>query len=139
VLTVLDEPLMRTLGLSEARVGHIRNALADARTRAAAHFNSPVEQRAQGGFAAHLTDVAREHRLDGWIAMRPAVGPLGDAIPAIESALRAEGIQIQWCRRQWDELRWPGASSGFFGFWEKVRARLSEGVRTDPSQGLLGL
>jgi len=138
-LTVFDEPLMRTLGLSEARVGYIHDALADARTRGMAHYGCPVEQRAQGGFAAHLAAVARERRLDGWIAMRPAVGPLGDAIGDIESTLGREGLRIHWCRRRWDEQRWPGASSGFFGFWEKVRDRLSGGGRPDSAQGLLPL
>jgi deoxyribodipyrimidine photo-lyase len=138
-LTVFDEPLMRTLGLSEARVGYIHDALADARTRGMAHYGCPVEQRSQGGFAAHLAAVARERRLDGWIAMRPAVGPLGDAIGDIESTLGHEGLRIHWCRRRWDEQRWPGASSGFFGFWEKVRDRLSGGGRPDSAQGLLPL
>jgi deoxyribodipyrimidine photo-lyase len=137
VLTVLDEPLMRKLGFSAQRVESIRQGLADARNRAAVHFGCPAEPRAQGGFAEHLVQVAREHHLSGWVAMRPAVGPLGDAIPGIESALTAEGLRIHWCRRRWDETWWPRASAGFFPFWEKARARLLAQAKTPPEQGLL--
>ena len=139
VLTVLDEPLMQKLGFSAQRVDSIREGLADARARAAAHFGCPVEQRAQGGFAAHLCQVARERQLTGWVAMRPAVGPLGDAIPGIEAALAAEGFRIHWCRRRWDETGWPQAAAGFFPFWEKARGRLLARAKTPSEQGLLNI
>ena len=139
VLTVLDEPLMRSLGFSPRRVDWIREGLADARARAAAHYGCPVELRSQGGFAPHLVQVARERNLAGWVAMRPAVGPLGDAIPGIESALATEGLRIHWCRRRWDETWWPLASSGFFPFWEKARGRLLSRATPTHHQALLDL
>ncbi|MFM7803911.1 MAG: hypothetical protein ACKPGK_05410, partial [Verrucomicrobiota bacterium] len=76
------------------------------------------------GLAEALVRVARERGLAGWVALRPAVGPLGDAIPGIEAALARDGRKILWCRRSWDERLWPQASAGFFGFWEKARRRL---------------
>jgi deoxyribodipyrimidine photo-lyase len=139
VLTILDAPLMQAVGLSEGRIAYLRHALADARSRAAAHFGCPVEHRGEGTLAHHLAGVAREHRLAGWVAMRPAVGPLADALPEIESALQRQGLAIQWCRRRWDELRWPDAASGFFPFWEQTRARLASGTKPNSRQGVLPL
>jgi deoxyribodipyrimidine photo-lyase len=139
VLTIQDDPLMQAIGLSEGRIAYLRHALADARTRAEAHFGCPVEHRSAGSLAHHLAEVARERQLDGWVAMRPAVGPLADALPEIESALQRDGRSIHWCRRRWDELRWPDASSGFFPFWEQTRARLASGTKPNSRQGLLPL
>lgn len=139
VLTILADPLMQSVGLSERRIAYLRQALADARARAAAHFGCPVEHRGEGSLAHHLAGVAREHRLDGWVAMRPAVGPLADALPEIESALQHARLAIHWCRRRWDEMRWPDAASGFFPFWEQTRARLASGTKPNSRQGVLPL
>lgn len=125
VLTVLDEPLLASIAVSSGRIRSMEEGLADARQRAAAHFQCPVEHRnGPEGLAVHLVAAARAHGLDGWIALRPAVGPLADAIPGIETALAADGFRIQWCRRSWDERLWPLARSGYFPFWEKARRAL---------------
>lgn len=132
VVTVLDEPILESFALSPGRIRAIEQGLADARSRAASHFQCPVEHRSgPGGFTVPLAQVARAHRLDGWIALRPAVGPLADAIPALETALAADGFRIQWCRRAWDERLWPLARSGYFPFWEKARRVLWRGNPSD--------
>jgi hypothetical protein len=84
-----------------------------------------------------MVRVAREHRLDGWVAMRPAVGPLGAVIDDMEQELADAGLSIQWCRRAWDERWWPLARSGFFPFWEKAGRALRRGHTDDPAQGML--
>ena len=137
VLSVFDARRVAAFGMAAPRVAYLKTALADGLARAGRHFTCPAEACETGeALAEALTRVARERRLDGWVAMRPSVGPLGEAIPAIEAALARDGRRVLWCRRRWDEQTWPQASAGFFGFWEKVRRRLSAGVR-DPRQSEL--
>lgn len=69
------------------------DAMADALTRAAAHFGCPAEPTS-----------------DGWAAGRPVVtawapvGPSADALPPGCTRVR----------RPWDELAWPRATRGYF-------------------------
>ncbi len=137
-LTVLDEAIVTKHGLSRLRMQAILRGLEDARGRSSAQYGCPVEHRAApDGIASMLARVGRERRLDGWVAMRPAVGPLGDAIDEIERVLGDAGLAVQWCRRSWDERWWPLARSGFFPFWEKAERALRRGMNDDPAQGLL--
>lgn len=125
--TVLDEASVRGHGLSEGRVRWMRQGLDDARRRAAAHFACAVThaEARDEALGDALARIGREHRLDGWVAMRPCVGPLGDQAAAMEAAVASHGMTLRWCRRGWDEALWPHAQSGFFPFWEKAGARLS--------------
>ena len=134
VVSVFDARRIAAFGMASPRVAYLKTALADGLARAGRHFACPTEACEIGeDLAEALARVAQERRLAGWVAMRPSVGPLGEAIPAIEAALARNGRCVLWCRRRSDEQTWPQASSGFFGFWEKVRRRLSAGVR-DPRQ-----
>ncbi|MFM7103015.1 MAG: hypothetical protein ACKO3N_17820, partial [Verrucomicrobiota bacterium] len=140
VATVVDEARAGAHGLSEGRRRWMREGLADARRRASAHFGCVVEARGGGGEGLEeaLVGLGREHRLDGWVAMRPAVGPLGEAVPGLERALAGAGLEVRWCRRSWDERWWPLAEAGFFPFWEKVRPRLAALVPGGGRPGELG-
>ena len=126
VLSVFDAQRVASLGMAPLRVAYLKTALADGLARAARHFGCATESCETGeGLAEALARVARERGLAGWVAMRPSVGPLADAIPAMEAALAREGRKVIWCRRRWDEHWWPQASAGFFGFWEKAQRRLA--------------
>jgi len=125
-LSVFDAQRVAALGMAPRRIAYLKTALADGLARAGHHFQCPTESCETGeGLAEALARVARERSLAGWVAMRPSVGPLADAIPAIEAALARDGRKVIWCRRRWDEHLWPQASAGFFGFWEKAQRRLA--------------
>jgi deoxyribodipyrimidine photo-lyase len=126
LLSVFDAQRVAALGMAPRRIAYLKTALADGLARAGHHFQCPIESCETGeGLAEALARVARERSLTGWVAMRPSVGPLADAIPAIEADLARDGRKVIWCRRRWDEHLWPQASSGFFGFWEKAQRRLA--------------
>lgn len=141
VATVLDEAPVRAHGLSAGRVRWMRAGLEDARRRAGAHYGCPVV-RVEGsgeGMPEALVRIGREHQVEGWVSMRPCVGPLADQVDAMEGAMASAGMALRWCRRAWDEALWPHAQSGFFPFWEKVGARLSRARRGGTIQGELAL
>jgi deoxyribodipyrimidine photo-lyase len=126
LLSVFDVQRVAALGMAPRRIAYLKTALADGLARAGHHFKCPIESCETGeGLAEALARVARERGLAGWVAMRPSVGPLADAIPAIEADLARDGRKVIWCRRRWDEHLWPQASAGFFGFWEKAQRRLA--------------
>lgn len=52
------------------------------------------------------------------------VGPVADALDAVEPALRARGLRLQRLRRDWDSRFWPRASRGFFAFREHIADEL---------------
>jgi hypothetical protein len=137
ILSVFDARRVAAFGMASPRVAYLKTALADGLDRAGRHFACPTEACETGeGLAEALARVAQERGLAGWVAMRPSVGPLGEAIPSIEAALARDGRRVLWCRRRWDEQAWPQASAGFFGFWEKAWRRLSAGAG-DPRQSEL--
>ena len=126
LLSVFDAQRVGAHGLSPLRIAYLKTALADGLARAGRHFGCATVSCETGeGLAEALVRVAQERGLAGWVAMRPSVGPLGDAVPGIEAALAGDGRKVLWCRRSWDERLWPQASAGFFGFWEKAQRRLA--------------
>lgn len=84
---------VETDGVAPAVAAFDRAALADALSRAAAHFGCPVAEAAPG-WAGDLPIVTP------WAP----IGPAADALPP--GALRL--------RRQWDDAVWPRSTKGFF-------------------------
>lgn len=128
VATVVDQGWVREHGVSAMRRRWMEEGLADARRRAGAHYGCPVVEGGRDGerVAGALVRLGAEKGLEGWVAMRPAVGPLGDIVAGVERELATAGLGMRWCRRAWDERLWAHAQSGFFPFWEKVRGRMME-------------
>ncbi len=98
-----------------------QTAREDAAGRAQAHFGlaplrcaTPQEIRAACE-AGGITTLA---------LIRPAVGPLRDALHGLAGELAAVGVRLHAVRRSWDEKLTPLARRGFFPFWEKVGGRL---------------
>ena len=52
------------------------------------------------------------------------VGPVADALDALESELGKRGLRLQRLRRDWDSRFWPRASRGFFAFREHIADEL---------------
>lgn len=113
-----------SMGLSPVRIASLHTVLRDGLTRAEQHF----------GCDSHLDDAPRlAHSLAAWAraqalkeicAIRPSVGPISDALPAIRSTLADIGVNLRLVRRPWDAALHPHSRSGFFSFWEKTRTCL---------------
>ncbi len=54
------------------------------------------------------------------------VGPVADAVKALERELATRGIALVPVRRDWDTAFWPHASKGFFQLRERIRPVLGE-------------
>lgn len=110
-----------SLPTSEPPARWRQTAREDAAGRAQAHFGltplrcaTPQEIRA-ACVAGGITTLA---------LIRPAVGPLRDALHGLAEELAAVGVRLLAVRRPWDEKLTPLARRGFFPFWEKVGGRL---------------
>lgn len=120
----LSGRMVENLGLSPLRKAYMRGALNDAVARASTHFACPAEFELTETLPEAISAWARRDRLDAVVAFAPFVGPLRDTLPAIQSALQAEGIQLVLVRRPYDAELFPLARSGYFGFWERAQGWL---------------
>lgn len=88
-----------------------------------------VEMERKAGDA--LVDWAVRRGIDQVVALRPEVGPLGDAVAGLVERLGARGIGLVLVDRPRDLALRPLATGGFFKFWETMRKRgLVAGVRS---------
>jgi deoxyribodipyrimidine photo-lyase len=101
----------------------LKAALADASFRASAHWQSEAPVYAGEDLVAELVTWAGIHRLSQIVSLRPDVGPLADALPALSPALERAGIRLVWVDRPRDLVLRPLATAGFFGFWESLKQR----------------
>ena len=106
------------------KIQWLRDALADAATRASQQWKSEVATDLQDDLATSLVHWARSRGFGQIITLRPEVGPLGDLLPSISSALGTHGIHLALIDRPSDlELR-PLATGGFFQFWENLQKQI---------------
>ena len=96
-------------------------ALADAATRAAAHFSLSSTSLAALD-AASLRDWMTRHALDAIVTPHAPVGPTRTAIDAARTA----GVPITMIRRDYDSIAWPHATRGFFPFKERIGEIIGE-------------
>jgi deoxyribodipyrimidine photo-lyase len=98
-------------------------ALADAETRASAHWSQPV------------TRVATPDELIAFAANQGATScvttriPVGFVRPEIENwalACRTAGVPLVQIARRWDSLFWPHATAGFFKLKERIPGTLAK-------------
>ncbi len=108
------------LGASDLRRAHRARAMADAASRAAAHYGVEVAEGEVDDLAVGLVEWVRREKVEVLVAMRPCVGLLGDTVGRIEQAMKELGVEVLWQRRASDERLWPLAKRGFFPFWEKL-------------------
>jgi len=67
---------------------------------------------------------AKNENLKSIWMMQPPVGPWADAVATLESALKQRNIRLITFRRRWDDVHWPHARNGYFGFKKGLRDRL---------------
>lgn len=115
-----------SMRLSATRIASIETVLRDGLARAAQHWDCPAHFADASRLAQSLAAWAHAEALREVHAMRPAVGPVADALPAIRAALQKNGITLRLVRRPWDAALHPQARAGFFPFWEKTRRWLEQ-------------
>jgi deoxyribodipyrimidine photo-lyase len=108
-------------GWGERVVDWTKAALAEGATRTRSYFAAEVRTGVTTDLAAELVGWALDHKLRSVVAYRPLVGPWADEGRAVERALAAAGITLEWKRRQWDTAWFPHADRGYFPFWERVK------------------
>ncbi len=110
------------LPVSEAVTGWTEAALADGLDRAGGHFGLPAVRITPSQRHRWLED----HHIEQLVTAYPTVGPVAEAVAALERELAARGIGLVRVRRAWDTAFWPHAGKGFFQLREKIRPLLAE-------------
>ena len=114
--------------MSEVRREYLQAALRDGLRRAAEHFGAEAIFKNVAALPNGLVAWAKGHGLRTVVAMRPAVGPLWELLPDLRTRLEREGIAFHLVWRSEDVQTLPHARSGYFNFWQSVRADLLGGV-----------
>ncbi len=108
-----------TLPVGETVHAFATGALADASERLAKTV--PGHGAFEGLDAIeNLITTAQTLDVKELVTMHAAVGPVADALKALEQAAKPHGIVIRSIVRQWDRLAWPHASRGFFNLKENI-------------------
>ena len=112
-----------TVGNGRSKAVHefISGALADARARAANHFQAPAETLPKLT-ASDVRDWALRHDVHTILVAHAPVGPGFTALDEVRTSLARLGISLLFVRRVWDSAAWPHAKRGFFAFREKAAA-----------------
>jgi deoxyribodipyrimidine photo-lyase len=130
-----DAPAVQVLAVSDpallwgdAARRYAGEATADAAARAAAHCRCDASL-ADRLDAATLIAAAQAAGARQVLTPYAPVGPVSDALAALEPALAAEGIALRPVRRRWDSGLWPHARRGFFAFDAEIEDHLrAEGM-----------
>ena len=115
-------------GLSALRIAAVRTVLDDGLRRAGEYFGCGVELLEGEEVAGAVREWAVRERLDVVVAMRPATGPMADALPAIGRELAAAGVRMRLLQRPWKAAIHGFATAGFFPFWKRASAWLGGGA-----------
>lgn len=107
------------LAAAENVVRFSQEALADGLRRASGHFGVAADADVEFS-PASLAKLARSHDVSRIITAYTPVGPMGDRLAALTSALSHEGIEMVQIRRVEDTSAWPYATKGFFGLKDKI-------------------
>jgi deoxyribodipyrimidine photo-lyase len=103
----------------------VQSACADAQRRAAVRYGC-ASSVADVLDAESIIAAAQKAKAQTVVTAYAPVGPVADALAAIEPALAAAGCPLVRVRRDWDEAFWPHATKGFFPFKERIPALLAE-------------
>jgi hypothetical protein len=98
----------------------LKTALTDAAERASSAFGVEAHVCTDSSITEALLNWATEHKLKQIAAMRPEIGPLHDQLHDLQIALAKSDIDLVLFDRPEDLAFRPLATSGFFGFWEKM-------------------
>lgn len=107
----------------DAAGAFVKGAVADAadRVEAALGCRVAVADGLELGTVVEAANAAGAHAV---VTAYAPVGPVADALDAIEAPLAAAGFPLVRMRRTWDEQLWPFATKGFFAFREHLPAQM---------------
>lgn len=71
--------------------------------------------------AIQIGDWAKSANVRTVVALKPFVGPTNDALDAVRSRLKTEGIELKSLRRREDARVLQYATSGYFKFWQGAK------------------
>jgi deoxyribodipyrimidine photo-lyase len=110
------------VGLAESPAMHFgEGAIADACSRAAAHFGVEAQQLQPTAVA----DWAKHAGVDEIVTGYAPTGLVARALDGLASDLAKQGIGLTQLRRDWDSKAWPAATAGFFKVKAKIPALIS--------------
>ena len=126
IIATQDSTTWTRLRYPEIKTSWLKTAIDDAAKRASNAFGIEAEISADPSITDALIHWASEHQLQQIATMRPEIGPLHDQLATLQAALSNAGIELIFFDRPEDLALRPLATSGFFGFWEKMQ-KLLEG------------
>ena len=126
IIATQDSTTWTRLRYPEIKTSWLKTAIDDAAKRASNAFGIEAEISANPSITDALIHWESEHQLQQIAAMRPEIGPLHDQLATLQAALSNAGIELIFFDRPEDVALRPLATSGFFGFWEKMQ-KLLEG------------
>ena len=100
----------------DAARAFVGGAVADTAARAGQAFDVPVTVGRLD--ATTIAAAVAAAGVGTVVVAEPPVGPVADALRAVEAAL--PDVRIVRARRDWDDTLWPFATKGFFAFREKL-------------------
>jgi len=124
IIATHDTATWTRLRYPEIKITWLQTAINDAAQRARHTFKIEVEVSADSSVTDALLRWAAGHQLQQIATMRPEIGPLHDQLDHLQTALSNAGIELIFFDRPEDLALRPLATSGFFGFWEKMRKSL---------------
>lgn len=116
-----DETVGEDLDLAPPVVDFSRVAIADALSRAEAHFAAPLKSLDKTEWQADAEAWARGLGVRQVVTLETPVGRWRERLEQLDGRLARHGIALVRARRTWDSSLWPGAPRGFFPFREQAR------------------
>lgn len=118
VAVTAPERVSGDLGDLRARYGEA--ARADALTRAALAFGCAPDRLDNDHLVEATRAWAARHGLAQVVTAEAPVGPLAARLDRLAPALAGDGVRLVRLRRAWDDVAWPAAAKGFFGFRQVI-------------------
>ncbi|HSO83385.1 FAD-binding domain-containing protein [Thiocapsa sp.] len=113
-----DEAVGASLDLAPPVIDFSRIAIADALSRAKAHFAVPSHALDEDDWLAATEAWACGLAVRQVVTLETPVGRWRERLDQLDARLAKHGIALVRARRTWDSRLWPGATRGFFPFRE---------------------
>ena len=118
IRAVLAAPVVTDWPWGVKAASFVTAATNEARERAGKRFNCATSTAALD--ADVIIATAKAAKAKAVVTAYAPVGPVADALSAIEPVLVAAGLPLVRVRREWDSTFWPQATKGYFPFKERI-------------------